>query len=402
MISTNKRVLVIADLPILPANAGNKARIWSLMNNLRDLGHDVWFLGLGLPQRDGERIREAWGEKVHIIPKVRARSARPLTYGVRRVLQDRLVVRGVTSPDVDYWYWPHWDSEIKKFASLHEFEVVIVEYVFFSKALLNFGESVLKIIDTHDVFTDRAKKLRARNIKSFYRYLTREEEARGLSRADAVIAIQQHEASHFRTLLDSGKDVITVGHTVDLQPLALVESPDILFIASDNHLNIDGITHFLQHCFAQIRSAVPKARLLIAGSICKKLSVKPAGVEFMGEVADLESAYARARVIINPMLAGTGLKTKSVEALGYGKPLVTTRCGAEGLEEAAGTALLVADDPDEFAANVVSVLSDKARAMALAKCAFEFATRWNAIQLAALTEMIPVAAGTAIEGAMAA
>lgn len=34
----SKRVLVISHLPILPATAGNKIRVWALMNNLRALG----------------------------------------------------------------------------------------------------------------------------------------------------------------------------------------------------------------------------------------------------------------------------------------------------------------------------------------------------------------------------
>ena len=385
----NKRILLITDLPVLPADAGNKTRVWALMNNLRRLGHEVWFLGLGLREEDAARLRAAWGEHVHHIPARRARHARPRGFALKRFLTDRLIARGLGSPGVDHWYWPHWDQVIAEFARQHSFDAVMVEYVFFSRAFLHFDRNVCKIIDTHDVYTGRREKLKARKIKRFYQYLTSErEEARGLRRADVVIGIQENESKFFRQLLGAAQAVITVGHTVDLQPLPRPKEADILFLGSPYVANVDGVNHFIEKCFPRIRAAVPHARLLLAGSICRVLKPAVAGVELIGEVDDVRDAYARAAVVINPVLAGTGLKTKTIEALAFGCPLVTTSCGAEGLERAAGNAFCVADHPADFAGRVIDLLTQPVRAARLAHAAVKFVEQWNNNQLSALSQAL--------------
>jgi glycosyltransferase involved in cell wall biosynthesis len=385
----NKKILIICDLPVLPANAGNKIRVWALMNNLRRLGHDVWFLGLGLRKHEAADLRAAWGEHVYNIPAKRARHARPRWFAMKRFLTDRFIARGIGAPDVDHWYWPHWDKPIAEFAAQNAFDVVMVEYVFYSRALLHFDASTLKIIDTHDVYAGRREKLKARKIKKFYQYLTEaSEEARGLKRADVVIGIQENESKYFRELLGNSRRVITVGHTVDLQPVPRPATADMLFLGSPYTANIDGITHFLKECFPRIRASVPHARLLLAGAICRVLKPDIAGVEILGEVGDVKDAYVRAAVVINPVLVGTGLKTKTIEALAFGCPLVTTSCGAEGLETVAGSAFFLADDPVHFADGVIQLLTNPARAEDYSKNAVQFIERWNNEQLAALKQLL--------------
>jgi len=384
-----KRILIISDLPILPANAGNKTRVCAMMKNLERLGHEVWFLGLGLREEEVAEIRKEWGRRVHNLPAQRARHARPRWFALKRFLTDRFIARGIGSPGVDHWYWPHWDKDIADFASRHTFEAVMVEYVFFSRALRHFEACGCKIIDTHDVYTGRREKLKSRKIKRFYQYLTRaSEEARGLNRADVVIGIQENESKFFRQLLGSSKRVITVGHTVDLQPVARPSQPNILFLGSSYVANVDGVNHFIENCFPLIRGVIPQARLLIAGSICRVLKAGSPGVSLLGEVDNLEDAYARAAVVINPVLAGTGLKTKTIEALAFGCPLVTTSCGAEGLEDAGGSAFCLADAPIRMAKGIIQILTQPELAARYAQGAVKFIEQWNAEQLKALNEIL--------------
>ena len=70
-------------------------------------------------------------------------------------------------------------------------------------------------------------------------------------------------------------------------------------------------------------------------------------------------------------------KIKTIEALGHAKALVTTSVGAEGLEDGAGKAFLVAEGADDFATAVVDILRDQSRAEALAQSAANFALQKN-------------------------
>jgi glycosyltransferase involved in cell wall biosynthesis len=332
---------------------------------------------------------------------VSVRHAKPRLNALKRWALDRAVGEGWILPDLDYRVWPHWDAAIQKLAAEQKFDVVIVEYVFYSKALLHF-ESAVKVIDTHDLFTDRARKLAARNIKSHYWSLTREQEARGLARADVIIAIQKHEAAFFDELTGGKKRVVVVGHTVALRPLPApaAGAHDLLFVGTRYAANVDGARYFIEQVLPLVREKFSDVRLLVAGTVCEELKEAP-GVELLGVVESLEEAYTRAAVIVNPVLAGTGLKTKTVEALGHAKPLVTTACGAEGIEDAAGTAFLMADDPAGMAAHINGLLESPARAADLGRRAFHFASEWNETQIGALSSLHQPAAdcGRAARGA---
>src|SRR5262249_5552633 len=82
------------------------------------------------------------------------------------------------------------------------------------------------------------------------------------------------------------------------------------------------------------------------------------GVEFTGFVDDLEALYQQSRVVCCPVLAGGGTRIKIIEAAACGKPIVSTRIGAEGLEMVDGMELLLRDEPKSFAEACLRLLKD--------------------------------------------
>jgi glycosyltransferase involved in cell wall biosynthesis len=152
---------------------------------------------------------------------------------------------------------------------------------------------------------------------------------------------------------------------------ALERCPGLFFVGNYNHApNLDGILWFSRECWPTIRAAMPEATLTIAGS-----NMKPevaalggiAGVEVVGHVPSTDPYLDRAALIIAPLRFGAGMKGKVTEALACGAPVVTTRFGAQGFGAEPGVHLAVADDPAEFAAQVVSLLRDPARAEAMGR-----------------------------------
>lgn len=385
----SKRILIMTDLSVWPTLEGNSARIWMLMNTFRALGHKVTFLGLGLRKEVVEALAAQWGEGIHNIPRVRVRDDEPLFQGLKRVILNELYDRGIGSPGLDHWICPYMERGLAEFGAAHSFDVVIAEYVFFSKTLLHFGPEVLKVVDTHDVWTGRREKLKAYNITRFWRYLVHaEEEARGLERADVVMSIQENESIFFRKIMGDSRPVVTVGHMVEPKPLPLPVNSDILFIGSPNKPNLDGFTHFLEACLPGIREALPEARLLVAGRICELIKPDLPGVQLLGVVENVESAYGLAAVVINPIRTGTGLKTKSIEALAFCRALVTTPCGADGLETGDGVALRVARDDAQFTADVVELLTHRAKLESIAAGGLNFVKHWNERQVSALQSIL--------------
>jgi glycosyltransferase involved in cell wall biosynthesis len=59
----------------------------------------------------------------------------------------------------------------------------------------------------------------------------------------------------------------------------------------------------------------------------------PPNVKFVGKVPSLHEFYKEADVCFIPLTTGTGVKTKVLECMAYGRPVITTKKGIEGLHD---------------------------------------------------------------------
>lgn len=370
------KILVISPTPTHPPNAGNRVRIFALSSALREMGHEVHFSFIPTESADTVEMARWWDGGYHSLPYTRKTQTYTVFERMTKWLSERV------QPDLKYTYRiDDWfdDSVLELLRSLDSkfnFDAVLVEYVFISKAFEAFGERVIKILDTHDVFTDRHKLYLSNNRPPQWFSTTRRQEAIALSRADAVIAIQEKERAFFSTLTQA--QVITVGHLVRVEPLWQENAGrrTLLFVGSGNPINVECVQSFMATTFPLIEAALPGTRLLVAGTVCDRLG-EFHGMSKLGALPDIATAYREADVVVNPVGYGTGLNVKTVEALGFGMPVVSTPVGAKGLD-ADPVPLLVADGAQAFASAAVRVLTEPQLASDLAGRAITFARSWNA------------------------
>jgi polysaccharide biosynthesis protein PslH len=136
--------------------------------------------------------------------------------------------------------------------------------------------------------------------------------------------------------------------------------PSILFVGNFAYEpNIDAVLYFSRQIFPLILKDVPDAKLFLVGNapppeICSLTSSKQ--IEVTGRVASLIPFYKHADVVICPLRIGGGVKVKVLEALSFGKAIVSTSVGTQGLDLLTHKAIAIADDPTDFAENVVRLL----------------------------------------------
>jgi glycosyltransferase involved in cell wall biosynthesis len=134
--------------------------------------------------------------------------------------------------------------------------------------------------------------------------------------------------------------------------------------------NVDGVVWFAREVLPRIRAEVPSASLTIAGArparAVRQLAALGPHVAVLGPVPDLAPHIARASVAVAPLRAGSGQSLKVLEAMACRTPTVATRRAVDGLAVEDGTHLLLADDVEEFARQVVRLLRDRALAERLA------------------------------------
>jgi glycosyltransferase involved in cell wall biosynthesis len=88
--------------------------------------------------------------------------------------------------------------------------------------------------------------------------------------------------------------------------------------------------------------------------------VAAADCDIVGQVDNLEEYYRAAHAVVVPLRAGGGTRIKILEAFSQHRPVVSTGIGAEGLDVGHGRELLLADTPDDFAAQCLRLVNDTA------------------------------------------
>lgn len=257
-------------------------------------------------------------------------------------------------------------------------DVIVIEYLLAAYLLDDVSATKaaksLKVIDTIDVLSERVRSFKRRGVEAPL-IITPEEEAQALAPFDVILAIQDHEAPLLQQMAP-GKRVVLVGHGQEITPIkrAAGGPPHALFFASQGEHNKHALNHLLDKLWPEIHRQVPEAELMLAGGICDDLdTINVTGVKVLGRVKVPKEAYEEADIVLNPVHAGSGLKIKNVEALCFAMPVVTTSLGAEGLDNAADHALIVADEDDAFISAAVGLLRDPQRRADLASAAETFA-----------------------------
>lgn len=138
---------------------------------------------------------------------------------------------------------------------------------------------------------------------------------------------------------------------------------DAGFIGGDYPFNVEGVLFFCTEVLPHIRRSYPDFKLLIAGHVAEPLAHigrRWPGVEICGYQPDAQAFYDRVRMVVVPLLSGTGVSIKTLDALDREVPVVSTRVGARGLNDwTAHPRLFIADKAEEFA-NKVLALCDAA------------------------------------------
>lgn len=245
----------------------------------------------------------------------------------------------------------------KKFAE-RCYDVLWVEYVWLTYLFDYAPSNVLKFVDTHDVQYDRCESFAKIGLNYDFQ-ITRKEEIKALKKADCVLAINGRDFDLFSKDL---KNVIEYPYFPLLKPKSADSSDGrnnrVAFIGSAIDFNIKAVDWFITKVWPVVLMKNPTAEFHVYGNV-SNYAKKERNVFTHGFVENDDVIYRDNQIFVNPILMGGGLKIKCVEALMYGKPLVTTSVGAQGLEKGKNTAFFVVDDYEGFALVIDKLLKSE-------------------------------------------
>ncbi len=135
--------------------------------------------------------------------------------------------------------------------------------------------------------------------------------------------------------------------------------------------NEDGVEWFVHHVWSNLKEKHPEVKFYIVGADpnqrIKKIIAHDKRIILTGKVKDLRPYRNRARVLVSPVRLGSGMRTKVLEAMAFGLPVVSTSLGMEGIEAQTGVNCLVADTPELFGQSVSWLLTDRALSARMAR-----------------------------------
>jgi glycosyltransferase involved in cell wall biosynthesis len=139
-------------------------------------------------------------------------------------------------------------------------------------------------------------------------------------------------------------------------------SINLLFIGSMSYAPcVDGAVYFCDQILPLIQKKLPQVQLWLVGANPSPAVLQLAcdHIHVTGYVESVLPFYQKAAVTVVPLRAGGGTRLKILEAMAFGRPVVSTAIGCEGLDVVDGQHLFIADDPAEFAEKILRLLGDE-------------------------------------------
>lgn len=349
------RILLLSPRPCWPTVSGAKLRDYHLIRALGERAEVTHFhYGAATPEAPFPAGVRAFA------------SPQPARYTAAKILRSLLGNRPL--PVLNY-YSPELDAALARLLAAEHFDAAHLESIHLTGFLPTLQRAGLPVtLDWHNIESEAMRRYAqdASGPRRWFAGYT----ARALERAETAALATL--AGHFvcsereRAILAARAPqahIAVIENGVDCAafspPAAGAERARLLFAGSmDYHANVSAAVEFARACWPLIRQQHPDLRLTLAGSnpapAVRALAALP-GVEVTGTVEDIKPYYHQALAAIVPLRTGGGTRLKILEAMAAGTPVVSTALGAEGLAAQAGAHYLLADTPQEWAAQLAAL-----------------------------------------------
>ena len=370
------RILWVKMGGLWPPTAGGRIRSLETLSCL-SRRHDVTLVTTHGPgdDPDGLRQRLPHCERIVSIPFVAPRAG---TRAFARALAESWCSR----LPVDLWKWQSREvrEQVGSLVAAGAADVCVADF------LVSVGNipplpRIPTVLFQHNVehviwrrLADLERRPLRRALLEIEAWKMRQAERRACAASDLVVAVSDDDCQRLHSLAPRSRCVaIPTGvDTTYFHPSASREVPRrLVFTGSmDWFPNEDAILYFVDAILPRIRAQIDGITLTVVGrnpSARLRAAVEPSGVIVTGTVDDVRPYVDEAALYVVPLRAGGGTRLKIFEALAMGKAVVSTRVGAEGLALTPGRDVVIADEPDAFAASVVALLRDPARRLAIGR-----------------------------------
>lgn len=262
-------------------------------------------------------------------------------------------------------------AAIRHICTTEDFDAVLTPYFNREWMIRHLPDHIVRIIDTHDCQSQRTRSFARHDLVPTFA-MTPEQEGAELDKYDIALAMSDEDQAEFAAI--TKRPIVTAPFRLKAKPVyrARPSGSELLFIAAKSQIN--DLT--LEYLLSEVMPLVGRdTNLHVVGNVTMPDKV-PKGLRIQRHenVADVSWIYGAVDLALNPTYAGGGVKTKTLEAIRFGVPILTSDEGARGMRGLLPDDLIV-NDKERMAYMIRVLLDDPARREALSQ---EMLSRLNA------------------------
>jgi len=363
------RILQLCNKAPFPANDGSSIAIYNMSKGLLNNGVDVDLMTINTKKhyKSDQNVPKSFLENTHYLSVYK--NTNPNFIGlIANLFSTRTYFE-------TRFYFHEFEQKLIEKLQENTFDVVQLEGFFMSSYIplirqFSSAKIVLRAHNIEHIIWERHNRSITNPFKKAYLTLQtkrlKKQELKALKQVDYIVPITPTDEQILAKWVDKSKmQTILTGVDIaeyQLEKDAMFETQSVFCFGSMDWLpNQQAVEWFLETCWPIILGKIPSCKFIIAGrNIPEFLKQKAStNIEILENVPMSNEIYTRFNIMVVPLQSGSGLRIKIVEGLSFGKAIVTTPIGSEGIDVQNNRDLLIAEASEKFAHSVIELLENK-------------------------------------------
>lgn len=229
----------------------------------------------------------------------------------------------------------------------------------------------LNAVDSFSLLNERLLKLNQNIVSKIKLILYKFLERRIYKKANIVNFVSSIDEKYTNQKLKvNNTTTIPNGVEINPQDYSKRDESTLLFVGNFSNIsNALSLKYFIEEIWPSIHEADSDIILKVVGpNLIQKYNVD--GVEIVGYVDDVIEYYRKCTVFIAPLISGSGIKNKVLEAMSLGIPVISSSIGLDGIEVRKEIDVIEANSLNEWIASIIYLIHNPSKRAELANNAF--------------------------------
>jgi len=292
-----------------------------------------------------------------------------------------------------YFYWSSKKSikQLRNLIDVNKYDIVQVNHWYQADVFKGLNDDIIKVIDTHDILYQKKKLYYKKQYGEIIPFFKRRElnhyehsEKRALESCNILISISSSDELWFKKkFLDTKNVLISTGQDIEkfkAYPKKTEKNTILFYGAMGSQQNIDAFFRFYNYILPLVREKITNIHCLIVGSnphtAIKKLHDGKL-ISVTGFVEDIKEHISKATVMILPLEIGGGFRSRIVEVMAMGVPVVGTYNALSNLEMEHEKEGFITDSNQEMAEYLVQMIEGVKHREEISKNSKKFVQKYS-------------------------